>query len=359
MLLPPSKPGPSVEAGQTLLKYAQSTRAQFTVSEKRVFEYLVPSNWQELLAEQDPNWGKFPDFLYPFDNEGNNTREIRINYRYLQDYHDPVLRIWCSIMSSTTSPADPDIHLVIFKGGNEVFVDEKLIEDGPFFYYDFYMGGIKKDLHDKNEIIIRCSSPNKNLFLMFDYIHLFVRDKDTDGDGVSDVEEGEDYAQNQSIASIPITNYDPDPWNIIEEKRITLNCESGEASPCFRQAGFIDPNSLNVPEWLMADRFLPYGFLEFRIEEMKPQAHVLLKLNTTDPIYSSLQCHTYQDANGWQEVNCELIDEYTIKLLLRDGGPEDGDGNEGSIYVIMCLSYPKELDTELEQGSCFMGGIGW
>jgi hypothetical protein len=335
--------------------YSSGEFSEFPTMEIMILPYLVDPNWQERS-----NWGDFPQALYPGCNSEDNPKEIRINHIYLQDYGNPTLRIGCIIESNTTIPADANISLLIFKGDREVSVGKKSVTNvGSFPPHEFPLGSIEKGLHDKNRITIRCSSPNDALFVRFDFIDVYIDDTDTDGDGVSDVDEGKDYAQNQSIASIPLADYDPDPWNIIKEKRITLFCESGEASTCFRQVGFIDPDTLNVPEWLMADRFLPYGFFEFTIEEMNPQALVLLTLKTTEPIYSSVQCHTYQDVNGWQGVNYELIDEHTVTVRLGDGGPEDGDGIEGSIYSIMCLSYPQGLDAALEHESCFMRSIGW
>ena len=64
---------------------------EFTFPDKDIIEYEVPPNWEEIQAQKDTNWGEFPAALYTCDDNGNNPREIKINFNYLEEYNNPTL----------------------------------------------------------------------------------------------------------------------------------------------------------------------------------------------------------------------------------------------------------------------------
>jgi hypothetical protein len=345
---------------------------EFVSSDKRVIDYQVPSYWQLMLGQNDPNWGAFPYFLYTWDDNDVHPQEIRINFGYLEDYYNPTLIIRVTV--DPNHPFDPNNphYLELFKGEREVFIGNRVIENRPFYPYIFSLGYIKKGINKKNMFVIRSNGPS-GIPVVFDTVYLFL-DDDSDGDGVSDADEGDFYKDSNSVVCIPIKSYHPDP---LFKKKIILNInELEDASPFFREVKFLDPNVLNLSEWLGTDRFLPYGYLSFKLEDIGTQEKIALQVSFIDQpspsFYPSVRFHTcqdpnacqdsnaYQDTNNWQETDFELLDGNTAVIPLSDGGIGDYDGEKsGTIHTILTLSYPKSLDAQIERGACFIKAVQW
>lgn len=322
---------------------------EFVFSDQRVIDYIVPFNWQVMLDQGDPGLWQFPSVLYSNGDNDNNLREIRINSYYPEDYSNPIL-----IIRATTASVAPETHyyLELFKG--EIFLGKKLITSRLFYPYDFPLGYIKKGFHEENEIVIRGNGPSDTP-IIFDTLYLNLDDTDSDGDGISDVDEGDCYLDQDTVC-IPIRSYDP---TIIE--RISLHIEeSGEGTQCLRDVRFLEADSLNLPEWLRTDNYLPYGYLGFVIEEIEPHKHVGLQISYNDALYPSARFYSYQDSNNWQEMEFEFLAGNAAYIPLSDGGAGDFDGaKDGAINTILVLSYPRELDIHIEKESCFIAASSW
>lgn len=325
---------------------------EFVFSEKRVINYQVPSDWEILIRQDDPNWGEFPSFIYPNNEQENNPQEIRLNYSYLSDYSNPILKIRARILYI----ADIHHNIQVFKGDKEFFIDQDEIIISSYQTYEFPLGYIEKGIHEKNSIIIRSTGPsNKRIY--FDNIQLYLDDTDSDGDGVMDTEEGDAYLD-QTTAQIQIKSYMPNPVN---KKNITLYLEkTGETIPVFREVKFIDPNLFNIPDSLCPNYYLPYELLSFKIEGIGPETRVNFQFKSTEALSASSRFFAYQDANEWQEINFELIDANIASILLNDGGEGDLDTViDGKIYTILAFFYPEGLGVQVERKGCFLNTLLW
>lgn len=329
------------------------TSGEFVSSERRIIDYQVPSDWESLLEQDDPNWGMFPSVLYPCSEKENNPQEIRINFPYLKDYNNPTL-----IIMAKPYYIDPNIkiRLVVFKGENELFIGDWEIEPYYSIAYYFNLGYIKKGLHEKNIITIKSTGPSDN-YILFDALYLYLDDDDSDRDGVSDNDEGDAY-MDESTARLPIRSYDPDP---LVKKSITLHLEkTEETSPAFFDAKFLDPNLLDFPESLCPDFYLPYDFLHFKVEGIEPGTSLLLQIGSTDNLSPSVRFFTFQDTNDWQEIAFNFMDANSASMILNDGGADDSDREvNGHIHTILALLYPQGLGVQIEKKGCFINSVFW
>lgn len=328
---------------------------EFVLSDKRVIDYHVPSDWELMLGPNDPNWGAFPSSLYIWSDNDEYPQEIRINFNYLEDYYNPFLTI------RATAPAVDTNHphyLELFKGDMEIFIGNGVIENESFHVYEFSLGYIKRGIDKKNMLVIRANGPS-GIPVVFDTVCLYL-DDDSDGDGVSDADEGDFYKDHNSIVCIPIKSYHPNP---LFKKKIILNInELEEATPCFHEVKFLDLNVLNIPQWLITDRYTPYESLHFKIEDIGTQEKITLQISFVDQLspsfHPSVRFHTCQDINTCQETGFRLLDGNTAVIPLNDGGVGDFDGEKnGTIHTILTVSYPKGLDAQIERGTCFIKAI--
>lgn len=318
------------------------------IANKGILHYHVPSVWESLPGYIDSN---FPSFLFASANDEDKPQEIRIDFSYLQSYNNPNL----TIRAETPLKIDPNnpYYLMIFKElfKGEVFYKKRMTERGGFHAYEFPLGYIQKGLSHKNRIVIRTIGP-PNTFITFDSFRLYLDDTDSDGDGVSDVDEG-DASQDRGTVSIPIRSYDPDP--LIRHK-VTLHME--ESIPYFQGVRFLDSNDLQPPDLLMHDKFLLLDILEFKIKEMESLEYVHINIGYTDTLYPSLRLYAHQGPNIWQELPHEIIDSNTTRIILNDGGAGDFDKEKNdTIHLILALAYPKEFDTTFEKNGCFIKSI--
>ena len=351
----------NVQAGILIWQIGESNDAfsEFAFPDANIIEYTVPRNWESLLDPNGPNygnWGDFPKFLYPSGDYGDIPQEIRIDFDYFEDYSIAILNI-----SARTESEDPNIRLRIFKG--EIFIGENYIGSSDFSLYDFYVGPIgpiKEDSPEKNKIIIKSSS-SFNTPVYFDYISLFSND--TDGDGVSDTDEG-DCSLDKATTCIPIKTSDPDS-SIIKIIKLHIIDESEGAIPGFREMKFLDPNALYLPEQLKNSRLFPYGFLGFKVEEIMPNDKIAVQISIMDQekdqpdkFYPSVRFYSYQDSNSWHETNFELLDENTARISLYDSGEGDFDGEkDGIINSKIAISYPRTIDVDVEKRGCFINTV--
>lgn len=333
-----------------------------------IIDYQVPEDWESRLLDQDSisSWGEFPSSICPPDDVSNNPHEIRIDFHYLKYYSNPVLTIVTSASSRNTSQ-----YLEILKGEGETLIDRRLIELPYYTLYHFPLGNIQKGSSCKENTIIIRNLPNLENSLssspiLFDAIYL--DDNDSDGDGISDSDEGVgDWDQDgiidsldQDTVCIPIKSDDP---SVIKRIRLNVKGSGKESSPSFSEVRFLDPNSLNVPGWLASGRCLPYGFLGFKIENVGPQGEIIVRMGCEgDRIYPSARLHTCEantsQANNWQEAAYEISDDGAVSITLSDGGTGDSDGKkDGMIAASLALSYPRSLGLKVEKGGCFIETI--
>ena len=318
--------------------------SEFIYPDTNVIEYQVPQDWQNIIGQPDPNWGKFPSGLFAFTDHEHKPREVGIQFNYPEEYNNPNLTI-----RATTVSVDPNIYLEIFKG--DLFIGKKPIFI-PYSRYTFFLGYIQKGIHERNIITIRCRGPS-NSPVIFDMLSLSFDDTDSDGDGVSDTDEG-DCSQDANSVCIPIRSYDP---SMI--KTISLYIATQDSvSPVFRDVIFLDPNSLNLPEWIYLHRYSPYGFLGFRIADIGTLDRIYFQISYMNPVYASACFYAYQDANRWEKTDYEFIDGNTVQIFLNDGGVGDSDGAmDGNINTILSLSYPRTLDVNIDNRGCFIKTI--
>jgi hypothetical protein len=323
-------------------------------SEKRIIDYQVPSDWESLLGQDDPNWGVFPSVLYPCSEKENNPQEISIHFSYPEDYNNPTL-----IIRAKPSYLDPNIKhsLVVYKGEKELFIGERKIKTPSISLYSFTLGYIKKGLHEKNVIIIKSFGPSDN-YISFDLLYFYLDDTDKDGDGVSDADEGKLYKDCNNLVRIPIKSYNPNP---LVKKGITLHLEkTEEVSPAFREVRFLDPNLLNFPEWLCPDCYLSYDFLSFKVEGIEPETSLLLQIGFTDALSPSARFYTFQDTNVWEKMAFDFVDTNSASMVLNDGGIGDFDGEiNGRIHTTLALLYPQTLGVQIEKKGCFIETVFW
>ncbi|MGA1863987.1 MAG: hypothetical protein ACMUHX_02880 [bacterium] len=323
-------------------------------------EYTVPQNWESQIGQIDPNWGQFPVFLYSVGDHEYVPREIKINFDYPKDCSNPALKIRCiaKIMDNLTQ-VEPDMHFIdVFKG--DIYIGSlhlKNLQLNSYNYYYFPLEYIRKGLSEKNSINIKVRSPY-TIRVAFDAFYLYIDDTDTDGDGVSDSDEGEYYKDTNSLVCLPTKVYDPS-----DKKRILLDIEKlNEINPCFREAGFLDPNMLKLPDSLLYKRFLPYECLGFQVEDIGTQVKIVLQISFIDQMspsfYPSVRFHTYQDTNSWSETNFELLDGNAASIPLYDGGEGDFDGKkDGIIKTKLVVSYPRTIDVDVEKRGCFINTV--
>lgn len=320
-----------------------SCRGFDSVSEE-VITYQVPQDWSLRLGQENTNWEDFPATLYANGDSEHPPREIILEFPYPADYYNPILVIRASVPNP---PQNVQNYLEVFKG--DIFIGDKLLVALPFYAYSFPLGSIKKGINEKNRIIIKNrGAPESPLVL--DTIYLYFDDTDTDGDGVTDVEEGA-CSLEQYIACIPLSSNDP---RMI--KRISLSVEQAkENGTCLRNVRFVDQNSLTIPVHPALNRYLPYGLIGFSIEEMASLNSISLWISFTDPFYTSLKTHAYKSSGQWDEVAFDFIDGNTIEVILDDGGMGDlREEKEGKIEAILALSYPLSLNENVEKRGCFI-----
>lgn len=336
--------------------------------EQRELSYIVPSNW-ELLVDQDPEakvWDNFIPSLYPYNDTADYPQELSINYLYPTDYTNLVLRI-----SASTARSGIKQYLEVYRGSTtseETFIDRELI-DSPFFSsVDFSISAINRadeELNSENIVIIRNipdpnSENNQTWPLIIDALSLDNYYSDSDEDGVIDSEEGDaDWDEDGDLdkedhdtVCIPIKSEDT---SVI--KRITLDIDESEAgNSSFKEVGLLDPNTLNLPKYLKTNRYVPYGFLGFKIEEVSQQQEgIFVEFISEDTLYSSLQIYVYNGFDDWQVLPFEFVDSTRITISLKDGGAEDSDTKEDEcITTILTFSYPPTMGIKLEKGSCFL-----
>lgn len=331
---------------------------EFDPNKKQLDEYSVSQDWESMLDQNDPAWGEFPAFLYSL---GDHENVLKINFDYLHAYSNPTLKIRFTIkIMDPNMQVDINIHhfIDIFKG--DIYIDSCPISYEQFNIYnsyDFSLEYIQKGLLEKNSIIIKGRSPY-DIRIAFDALYLYIDDMDSDSDGVSDADEGELYKDYNRLVRIPTKVYDPS-----NKKRISLHIEKlKETTPCFREVGFLDPNTLNLPEWLINSLYLPYECLGFKVEDIGTQDKIMLHINFIDQkstsLYPYVRFYSYQDSNNWQEMNFELLDGNTAKIPLYDSGEGDFDREkDGIINTIMAISYPRTLDVHVEKRGCFISTV--
>jgi hypothetical protein len=316
---------------------------QSSLIDCNVIDYTVPGDWDQ----SDPNWGGFPRFLYPYDDQNHIPREIIINFEYLQDYANPALNI-----RATTTSTDPNKpHVIhICKGDPNFQIGRESINDQPFFFsYDFSLGYITKGSSERNRIIIRCRGP-AGVPVFFDTISLSLDDTDTDGDGVSDIDEGV-FSLDPNAVCIPIKSYNP-----ADLKRIYLHVDipAGEL-PRFRDVRFLEPALLGLPE---NDLYFPYEPLGFTIQDLGYLNSIEISIGFDNPLYSSARFYAYQDTNTWEEIGFAFLDGNSAIISLHDGGLGDSDSaTDGVIHAILTLSYPLTLHAQIEKGECFINTL--
>lgn len=314
---------------------------EFIFTDEDVIDYEVPPNWKEIQGQKV----QFPAGLYAYYDGEKNPRQIRINFCYTEEYNNPSLFIWAT-------PEFVDLknphYLWLFKG-KEIFIEKKLIGDNSFYPYSFSLGYIKKGLLEENRISIISTGPS-NIPIIFDTVYLYLDDKDSDGDGIIDIDEGDCYLDQDTIC-IPIRSYDPS-----DIKRISLYIEKPEeTSPSLHDVRFLDQNALSFPNWLRSGYLFPFGLLGFRVEEIAPQDKIGIQIGYMDILYPSACFYAYQGSNEWQEVDFEFQDGNRVKIFLNDGGAGDFDRErDGNINTILGLSYTLGLDAHIEKGSCFI-----
>lgn len=307
---------------------------------ERVIDYHPP-------VPGDPNGDEFPPFLHPYGDHGYNPQEIHINFTYTEGYTNPTL-----LIQAEPSISDPNAphSLEVFK--DNIFIDTASMESPESPFHRFSIGYLQKGLLPQNTIILRCSGPEA-IPLVFDTISLLVDDTDTDGDGVSDLDEG-DCSTDPDTACIPVPSDDP---SVV--KRISLHLERQGGEPySFTNARILDANSMMLPDPLRFSRFLPYGLIDFRIEGIIDQEPIGVLIGFEAPLFSSARLHACLDQNSAVELDAAFPDGNTALIFLNDGGPADSDGGEaGAIHAILALSYPRSLDVHIEQGGCFIEGV--
>lgn len=335
--------------------------SEFVIPDPNIIEYIVPQDWKSQIGQSDPDWGDFPVFFYSAGDHVYIPKEIKINFDYLHDCYNPTLKIRfiAKIDPNIQTQVEPDNHFIdIFKG--DIYIGSlpiKNLQLNSYNYYYFSLEYIRKGLHEKNSINIKVRSPY-TIRIAFDALYLYIDDTDTDGDGVSDADEGEYYKDRNSLVCIPTKVYDPS-----NKKRILLDIEKlNEIKPRFRGAGFLDPNTLKLPEWLLYDRFLPYECLGFQVENIGTQEKIMLQISFIDQrapsLYPSVRFHTYQDTNNWSETDFELLDGNAASIPLYDNGEGDFDGKkDGIIKTKLSISYPRTIDVNVEKRGCFINTV--
>jgi hypothetical protein len=333
-------------------RIGKSNVIDFSPQEEKVIGYDVPLDWEEMLGEEDPNWGEFPLDLYSEAAGDDKPQEVSVNFDYPEDLNNPTL----CIKAILDSPASQGTYhnLVICKG-EDVIIGEPLMDEYPSItYVALQVGYLKKGTHEENRIIIKVDS-SSDIPVVFYSLWMRVDDEDSDGDGVSDEDEGDEEVSNDSAtAALPIRSYDP---NGIE--RITLHIEGEEGSTVrFREVRFIDANSSNLPGGLLSAHYFPYGFLDFRIEEVDPLGEVVLLLRYPERIYPSARFYASQYTGEWQEIPFEIVNDYSVNIPLSDGGEGDYDGQkDGFINTQLTLAYPQGFGVHIDKTGCFISEI--
>ena len=317
---------------------------QSSLIDCNVIDYTVPGDWQS-----DPNWGGFPRFLYPYDDQNHIPREIIINFEYFQDYANPTIGIRATMTS--TDPNKPHV-IDLCKGDprDDFQIGRESMKDPPFFFsYDFPLGYITKGVSERNRIIVRCRGP-AGVPVIFDTISLSLYDTDTDGDGVSDIDEG-DFSLDPNAVCIPIKSYNP-----ADLKRIYLHIDiPAGALPRFGDVRFLEPALLGLPE---NDLYFPYEPLGFTIQDIGTEENIDIHVGFDDPLYSSAHFYAYQDTNIWEEIGFTFLDGNSAIISLHDGALGDSDGaTDGVIHAILTLSYPVTLHAQIEKGECFINTL--
>lgn len=321
---------------------------EFSSQDKKVIDYQVPSNWELLLDQNNPNWGEFPSMLYPLSDSENRTEELKINFLYSKDYGNPTLRIKAKMEVLSVST---QYVLEVSKGETPIPLNEEPLKESIHYIYRFSVGHIKRGDYQINRIVIKLSGPPE-IPILFDSVYLEVNETDSDGDGISDTDEGDLYKDLADAASIPLASYKPDLYG---RKRIILHIEGSEdCNCCFREVSFLARDTFFLPDWMRENCFLPYEFLDFKVENVVQQEDPVILISIPDTLNTSSSFYAYQNSNDWHEVIHEIIDGNTARVRLSDGGPDDLDNETGTINSILALSYPYGLKADVEKRGCFI-----
>ncbi|MEW6381319.1 MAG: choice-of-anchor U domain-containing protein [bacterium] len=201
---------------------------------------------------------------------------------------------------------------------------------------------------------------------------------DTDGDGISDTDEG----NGPSVGTYNGIAYrDPNLCSLLikegekKDHRITMKIDKG----VFRDVHIVSENDPNRPKREITDPEFPYGFISFRIEGLDDEGEdeVTLKIFFHNMLVSphARLCRYYDkqwlaqigydigDGDYWKYDTANLPKQnykQSITVTLRDNNPaHDSDiqnetGHEGVIVDPWGLGIPKSSS---KKGRCFIQSL--
>jgi hypothetical protein len=148
---------------------------------------------------------------------------------------------------------------------------------------------------------------------------------DSDGDGVSDVEEGSTLdANNAAIATPPA---------VAGNGNITVDV-SANAGMTLSQVKVLDDDDLSLQQdGKPTDMTFPDGVVSFRLNGLVPGATATVDLTFPTAFPANPVYYKINDLGFHEFLGAEFIGSNTVRLTLTDGGSGDRDGLANGVIV--------------------------
>jgi len=153
---------------------------------------------------------------------------------------------------------------------------------------------------------------------------VFSGEIDTDGDGVSDLEEEGALEEANAAVATP-----PTPTGT---GNITVDV-SATSGVTLSQVKVLDDDDLSLPQdGKPTDLYFPNGLVSFQVNGLEPGATTTVELTFPTPLPEARYYKV--DGLGFYEfLGAEFVDDRTVRLTLTDGGSGDGDGLANGVIV--------------------------
>jgi hypothetical protein len=153
---------------------------------------------------------------------------------------------------------------------------------------------------------------------------VFSGELDTDGDGVSDLEEeGALEAVKAAIATPPTPT---------GTGNVTVDVSS-TSGVTLSQVKVLDDDDLSLPQDSKpTDRHFPDGLVSFQINGLEPGATTTVELTFPTPFPDALY-YKVDELGFYEFPGAEFVDDRTVRLTLTDGGSGDADGMANGVIV--------------------------